>query len=169
MKSEKLIMRIDLDRKNFLEAEAGKKKRSVAAVVTEALDFYRTRIELAQHIRTSLKENWKRYKDAQEFFTAHVSTEDISSKPFRVGTARGRTVEDFIFEETYKALADWHRRGATPDALARVLETEYFISPAAMTAPLPFAEDEAPTQKQTVDTTREAKPKQTRKRIEATV
>lgn len=148
MKTDKLIMRIDKDRKDFLSMQAKAHKKPLSAIATEAIDLLRTRARIENNIRASVRTNWAKYETSDEFIR-----EMRASSAFQLWRAGVPTknIEDWIFSETYLALAEWHRRGANEDALARVLETEYFIPKETHTEPIPFehepeAENAAPAE-----------------------
>lgn len=158
-------IKVDPDRERWIREYAETNTNGkLTPVIMEALDLFRAREEITNHIRASIKDNLDRFDTPGKFTDAMLSVTQF--RPWRQALTLINP-EDWIISETYIALAEWHRRGATPAELARVLETEYMIPRECFTAePLPFAEDEAPAQ--TVDVTREAKPKQSRKRIKAT-
>ena len=148
-KEKTIVFKLDAERNQWLRSyQSESEKRYITTTVLEALDLLRTRARIENYIRASVRANWAKYETSDEFIREMMDSSAFQL--WRVGVPT-KNIEDWIFSETYLALAEWHRRGANEDALARVLETEYFIPKETYTEPIPFehepeAENAAPAE-----------------------
>jgi len=133
-------IKVDSDRERWIREYAGTNTSGkLTPVIMEALDLFRAREEITKHIRASIAANLDRYDTPGKFTDAMLSATQI--RLWRQALTLVNP-DDWIMRETYTALAEWQRHGATPAELARVLETEYMIPRECFTAePLPFADE----------------------------
>lgn len=153
MKTEKLIMRIDPERKGFLETKAKKEDRPLSAVVTEALDLFQAYSVIEKHMRESLLRNIKEFGDDFNGFCKWIadSKDDRWShyaNPFAQQSLHKAvdTLDSIVSQETFSLLRQWHdRKPEERDQFMRdsVMRCELWIPPYFLNDSLPFADDEA--------------------------
>ena len=131
MKTDKIIMRIDPERKR--EIEAISKYKTLSSAVTAAIDALLLRDRIEQHIRASIHENLRFATD--EDFRAYCNA--TGKTPMNAG--RIITEDDFVLNEMYMFLLQWHRRGFRESYLAEFFEREYW-RPAESLTPDAFEE-----------------------------
>jgi len=165
MKTEKLIMRIDPERKGFLETKAKNEKRPLSAVVTEALDLFRARDLISNHVRRSLSENMRRFGSDYKAFWSHINAQGkfYGGNPVLQddeGSSKMRyELEQFVSMETFHLLGKWSER--KPEQREQfmqdvVYQREFWLPPDALQPPL-FPAEEAGSAK--VGTVKAAKVK----------
>ena len=126
-------LKIDSGLNRFMRARAAELDVSQSAVMQDALYGLAVRLEIEGHIRASIHGNLRFATD--EEFRAYCNA--TGKTPMNAG--RIITEDDFVLNEMYMFLLQWHRRGFSESYLAGFFEREYW-RPAESLTPDAFEE-----------------------------
>ena len=120
MNKRQINLKIDTELDRWVRDTAKKEGTSQIAIYEEALSFARARRAIKQHIWASIRDNL-RFATEDEF-KAHCKS--TGKTPYDAG--RIISEDEFILNEMYMFLLQWHRRGFRESYLDEFFEREYW-------------------------------------------